>query len=113
MAFNKDLVFAIVIFIMAVILISQSAIVVQTYRKEGKAKDSNYWWSVFVLVVSILGLFAAGFMGYKSQKPGGTNGNGNAKPSNAASAAAGSASLQAAPMVVVPFPGMGAQPTGR
>jgi len=78
MGMNKDLVFAIIVFVMSVILISQSAIVVQTYRKDGKTKDSNYWWSVFVLVVSIIGLFAAGFMGWKSQRPS----NGNVRMNN-------------------------------
>ena len=108
--FNKDLVFAIVVFVMAVILISQSAIVVYTYRKDDKAKDSNYWWSVFVLVLSIIGLLSAlGGVVYSQRKVGGGNAP---KAANAASAAAGSQAPQAAPMMMVPVPALGpvAQP---
>lgn len=104
---NKDAIVAMVFFIMAVILVSQSAISVKTYNDTKKAKDANYWWSVFVLVVSIIGLFVAGYMGFKSQ---GGSAKANAPKMNAAAAAAGSVAPQPAPMMMVPVPTVAAQP---
>ena len=38
----------------AVILIAQSSITIYNYSKNNQAKDLNYWWSVSVLVISII-----------------------------------------------------------
>ena len=38
----------------AVILITQSSITIYNYSKKKQAKDLNYWWSVSVLVISII-----------------------------------------------------------
>ena len=59
---------AVVFFILAVILVAQSSITIFTYNKNKTKKDTNFYWSVFVLVASIIGLIAAGFM---IMKPGG------------------------------------------
>jgi len=48
-------------FFLSVLLLAQSAITLYTYNKNKKAKDLNYRWSIFVLLVSIIALFISGF----------------------------------------------------
>ena len=61
---------AFLFFVLAVILVAQSSITIYTYNKNKTTKDTNYYWSVFVLVSSICGLIASGIMMMKT--PGGT-----------------------------------------
>jgi surface polysaccharide O-acyltransferase-like enzyme len=95
MKVSKDAMIALVFFILSVILISQAAITIQTYRSSKKTPDTNYWWSVFVLVISIIGLLASAGMGVYSQR------NVNVKV-NMPTAMAGSVVPQ--PMMMVPVP---------
>lgn len=98
MVLTKDTIIAIIFFIMSVILLSQAAITVYTYNKDKKEKDTNFYWSVFVLFISIIGLITAAGMGIYSQRQ--TAGNGNVKVgANAPSAVAGSVAPQ--PMMVM------------
>jgi uncharacterized membrane protein AbrB (regulator of aidB expression) len=38
----------------AVILIAQSGITINNYNKTNQAKDLNYYWTIFVMVVSVI-----------------------------------------------------------
>lgn len=58
-----------VFFCLAVTLIAQASITIQTYSSTGKAKDLNYYWSCFVLTFAIIGLLASGYMLYKASRP--------------------------------------------
>lgn len=51
---------------LAILLVAQTSITIKSYSSTGKAKDTNYYWSVFVLVISIIGLLASFFMMYKA-----------------------------------------------
>ena len=62
---------AVLFFILAVILVAQSSITIFTYNKNNTVKDLNYYWSVAVLVASLIGLIVAGVMSMKA--PGGTS----------------------------------------
>jgi hypothetical protein len=61
---------AVLFFILSVILVAQSSITIYTYNKNSTKKDSNYYFSVFVLVLSLCGLIGSGIMMTKT--PGGT-----------------------------------------
>ena len=54
---------------MSVVLVAQASITIQTYSSTGKTKDLNYYWSCFVLIFSIIGLIASGYMLYKASRP--------------------------------------------
>jgi hypothetical protein len=58
-----------VFFCLAITLIAQASITIQTYMSTGKAKDMNYYWSCMVLIFAIIGLFASGYMLYKASRP--------------------------------------------
>ena len=51
---------------LAILLVAQTSITIKSYSSTGKAKDTNYYWSVFVLVISIIGLLASFYMIYKA-----------------------------------------------
>ena len=51
---------------LAILLVAQTSITIRSYASTGKAKDTNYYWSVFVLVISIIGLLASFYMIYKA-----------------------------------------------
>ena len=51
---------------LAVLLVAQASITIKNYSSTGKAKDTNYYWSIFVLVISIIGLLASFYMMYKA-----------------------------------------------
>lgn len=53
---------------LAILLVAQASITIQSYRSTGKAKDTNYYWTGFVLFIAIIGLFASFFMLYKASK---------------------------------------------
>jgi hypothetical protein len=55
-------------FIVFILGIAQSAITLKTYADTKKAQDSNYKFSIFTLVFSILGLLVSGFMAYRAVK---------------------------------------------
>jgi hypothetical protein len=63
---------------LAILLVAQTSITIRSYASTGKAKDTNYYWSVFVLVISIIGLLASFFLMYKASTGvsivGGANG---------------------------------------
>ena len=64
---------------LAILLVAQTSITIRSYASTGKAKDTNYYWSVFVLVISIIGLLASFFLMYKASTGvsivGGANGS--------------------------------------
>ena len=51
---------------LAILLVAQTSITIQNYSSTKKAKDLNYYWSVLVLIVSIIGLFASFYLIYKA-----------------------------------------------
>jgi hypothetical protein len=51
---------------LAILLVAQTSITIKSYSSTGKAKDTNYYWSVFVLVISIIGLLASFLLIYKA-----------------------------------------------
>ena len=53
---------------LAILLVAQASITIQSYRSTDKAKDTNYYWTGFVLFLAIIGLFASFFMLYKASK---------------------------------------------
>jgi len=55
-------------FIVFILGIAQSAITLKTYADTKKAQDSNYKFSIFTLVFSILGLLVSGFMAFRAMK---------------------------------------------
>ena len=61
---------------LAILLVAQASITIQSYNSSGKAKDTNYYWSLFVLFLSIIGLFASFYMLYKASKGQGVMGTG-------------------------------------
>jgi hypothetical protein len=63
---------------LSIILIAQAGITIYTYHSEKKATDLNYWWSVTVLVSSIMGLLASAYMLYRSQSGAGAVSGGDA-----------------------------------
>ena len=86
-------------FIVFILGIAQSAITLKTYADTNKAQDTNYKFSIFTLVFSVLGLLVSGFMIYKGAKP-----VANRKMNvNAPSAVAGAAAPQPM-MVMLPQP---------
>lgn len=71
-------------FIVSIFAIAQSAITLKTYADTKKPQDTNYKFSIFMLVASVLGLLISGFMIYRSGKgKGNGNGNGNGTVSEA------------------------------
>lgn len=62
---------------LAILLVAQTSITIKNYSSTGKAKDTNYYWSVFVLVISIIGLLASFFMMYKASTGVSITGNGS------------------------------------
>jgi heme/copper-type cytochrome/quinol oxidase subunit 2 len=66
-------------FLVFILAIAQSAITLKTYADTKKEQDSNYKFSIFFLIFSILGLLVSGFMVYKA-------GKGDPSPNNAAAA---------------------------
>jgi hypothetical protein len=61
---------------LAILLVAQTSITIKNYSSTGKAKDTNYYWSVFVLVISIIGLLASFFLMYKASTGVSITGNG-------------------------------------
>jgi len=61
----KEAAVPLVLFVVAICGIAQSAITVNAYRTSGKKKDSSYNFSVMILVVSICLLFGSGYFAYK------------------------------------------------
>ena len=59
---------------LAILLVAQTSITIQSYRSSGKAKDTNYYWTGFVLFLSIIGLFASFYMLYRASKGQGVMG---------------------------------------
>jgi flagellar basal body-associated protein FliL len=57
-------------FIICIFGIAQSSITIKTYLDTKKAKDTSFNFSAFILTVSLIGLFASGFMTYKAVKGG-------------------------------------------
>jgi len=55
-------------FIVFVLGIAQSAITLKTYADTKKTQDTNYKFSIFTLVFSILGLLVSGFMAFRAMK---------------------------------------------
>jgi hypothetical protein len=55
-------------FIVFILGIAQSAITLKTYADTKKAQDTNYKFSIFTLVFSILGLLISGFTMYRAVK---------------------------------------------
>ena len=68
-------------FFVFILGIAQSAITLKTYADTKKAQDSNYNFSIFTLVFSIVGLLVSGFMAFKA-----TKGQSAAAPAPAANA---------------------------
>lgn len=69
MAVQYPFALAVIFLCLAVTLLAQASITIYTYNKDKKAQDMNYWWSVIVLVASIIGTLAslaAMFMNRKS-----------------------------------------------
>ena len=62
---------------LAILLVAQTSITIKSYSSTGKAKDTNYYWSIFVLVISIIGLLASFFLIYKASTGVSITGNGN------------------------------------
>ena len=61
-----DYILPMVFLCLAILLVAQTSITIRSYAWTGKAKDTNYYWSVFVLVISIIGLFASFYLIYKA-----------------------------------------------
>lgn len=61
---------------LAILLVAQTSITIKSYSSTGKTKDTNYYWSVFVLVISIIGLLASFFLIYKASTGVSITGNG-------------------------------------
>ena len=61
-----DYILPMVFLCLAILLVAQTSITIQNYSSTGKAKDLNYYWSVLVLIVSIIGLFASFYLIYKA-----------------------------------------------
>jgi hypothetical protein len=59
-------------FFLAVILVAQTSITIRAYSINATPKDTNYYWSIFVLVASILSMFFSVYKMIKS--PGGAAG---------------------------------------
>lgn len=55
-------------FIVFILGIAQSSITLKTYADTKKAQDTNYKFSIFTLVFSILGMLVSGFMTYRAVK---------------------------------------------
>lgn len=56
----------IVFMCLAILLVAQTSITIRSYSSTGKAKDTNYYWTIFVLMISIIGLLASFFLLYKA-----------------------------------------------
>jgi hypothetical protein len=65
----SDMIIPFVFLCLAITLVAQASITIQTYASTSKAKDLNYYWSCFVLAFAIVGLLASGYMLYKAGKP--------------------------------------------
>lgn len=87
----KEAALPLVLFVVAICGIAQSAITVNAYLTSGKKKDSSYNFSMMILVVSICLLFGSGYFAYKSFSGGASEGN--ASPEEAAQEAAKLAGL--------------------
>jgi len=61
----KEAALPLVLFVVAICGIAQSAITVNAYLTSGKPKDSSYNFSMMILVVSICLLFGSGYFAYK------------------------------------------------
>ena len=61
-----DYILPMVFLCLAILLVAQTSITIQNYSSTKKAKDLNYYWSVLVLIVSIIGLFASFYLIYKA-----------------------------------------------
>jgi hypothetical protein len=72
-----DYILPVVFLCLAILLVAQTSITIKNYSSTGKAKDTNYYWSVFVLVISIIGLLASFFLMYKASTGAGITGNGD------------------------------------
>lgn len=70
-------------FIVSIFAIAQSAITLKTYADTKKPQDTNYKFSIFMLVASVLGLLISGFMIYKNGKPAKMNVNASSVVSGA------------------------------
>lgn len=64
----KEAALPMVLFVVAICGIAQSAITVNAYLTTNKPKDSSYKFSMMILVVSICMLFGSGYFAYKSFK---------------------------------------------
>ena len=64
----KEAAIPLVLFLVAICGIAQSAITVNAYLTTNKPKDSSYNFSMMILVVSICLLFGSGYFAYKSFK---------------------------------------------
>jgi len=45
---------------LSVILLAQASITLYNYNSDKKAKDLNYYWSCFVLMMAIIGVISSG-----------------------------------------------------
>jgi hypothetical protein len=73
----EDYILPMVFLCLAILLVAQTSITIKSYSSTGKDKDTNYYWSVFVLVISIIGLLASFFLIYKASTGVSITGNGN------------------------------------
>lgn len=64
----KEAALPLVLFVVAICGIAQSAITVNAYLTTNKPKDSSYNFSMMILVVSICLLFGSGYFAYKKFK---------------------------------------------
>ena len=52
---------SLLVLFVAVVLVAQSAITINNYNKTQQAKDLNYYWTIFVLIMSIIVTIAGMF----------------------------------------------------
>jgi hypothetical protein len=78
----EDYILPMVFLCLAILLVAQTSITIKSYSSTGKAKDTNYYWSIFVLVISIIGLLASFFLIYKASTGVSITGNGNGNGEN-------------------------------
>lgn len=65
-----DAIMPMLFLIISIFGVAQSAIAIKAYNDTGKEKDTNFYFSAFILAVSILGLLISGFMSLKAFKGG-------------------------------------------
>jgi hypothetical protein len=76
-----------IIAVVSIFVLANSAITMKTYNDQKKAPDSSYHFAMFMMLVSLVGLFGGGFFAYKAFKGGAA-----ATPAPAAAAAQSAAS---------------------